>query len=472
MKNSSATMWVTPGRDLSGPDFLRALFLLLDEFGLRYCVLHSWEGLPSHLPSDLDLAVHPQDQPKLALLFRQLLERGYQPVQSLNYFAGAYYFVFSWLESGASKFVAVDIIFEHRRSGLILASGESLVAGRRRYGEFWIPDESTEFAYLIAKKTWKGKISERQAAHLKVLVEQIGRASAEQLAGKIFLGDLNTLVVHACCEGSLDQVLKRVQYQPRVTSLVRHPLNLLRFLFAEAQRVVRRWFHPTGLFVAVFGPDGAGKSTLIDNLVRQVGPAFRRYRVFHWRPMLLWRRNSDGPVTDPHARPGHPLWWSVARAFAHLMDYWLGYALVIRPLLARSGLVIFDRYFEDLLVDSKRYRYGGPLWLMRLLRPLTPKPDLVFILDAPEEIILSRKREVTLEEVKRQRERYVALAKDFACSRILAADLPISELSDQASSAVAEYLSQRFRRREGDWLKVPPQSVESPRSDRVSRSSL
>ena len=45
----------------STPDFLRRLFRLLNEFGVRYCVIHSWEKLPEHLGSDLDLAVHPAD---------------------------------------------------------------------------------------------------------------------------------------------------------------------------------------------------------------------------------------------------------------------------------------------------------------------------------------------------------------------------------------------------------------------------
>src|SRR5271154_1419769 len=46
----------------STADFLRQLFRLLNEFSVRYCVIHSWEGLPEHLPSDLDLAVHPDDK--------------------------------------------------------------------------------------------------------------------------------------------------------------------------------------------------------------------------------------------------------------------------------------------------------------------------------------------------------------------------------------------------------------------------
>ena len=98
--------------------------------------------------------------------------------------------------------------------------------------------------------------------------------------------------------------------------------------------------------------------------------------------------------------------WSAARLFAHFLDYWLGYWLVIRPVLARSCLVVFDRYFDDILIDPERYRYGGPSWLARMLRLLIPKPDLMLVLDAPEEVVLSRKQEIAPEEVQHQRRLY------------------------------------------------------------------
>jgi hypothetical protein len=72
-----------------------------------------------------------------------------------------------------------------------------------------------------------------------------------------------------------------------------------------------------------------------------------------------------------------------------------------------SGLIMFDRYFQDLLVDPIRYRYGGPMWLPRLLNAFVPPPDLLLlVLDAAEEVILSRKRELPPVELRRQRASY------------------------------------------------------------------
>lgn len=431
--------------DLSQANFLRTLFQLFDEHWIRYCVLHSWEGLPESLSSDLDLAIHPKDAGKLPRIFADLLGKGYTPVQDLNYFVNAHYFVFCWLEGTRTKYAALDIIFEHRRSGLIVPSGEALVAGRRKQDIFWISDPPTEFAYLLAKNTWKGGARLRHVQRLKLLVSELGSAEAEKIAGELFGQRWKKRVIEACASGQVNELFKRMRRLPWWTSLSSNPLKLITYLLADGVRRIRRWFHPTGLFIALFGPDGVGKSTLASELSEFLGPAFRTLRVFHWRPGFF--EGSSTPVTRPHDQSPRGSFGSAAHALAFALDYWLGFAFIVRPLLARSGLVIFDRYFYDLFVDPRRYRYAGPVWLARVLSPFIPKPDLVLFLDAPEEVILSRKREVAPEELSRQRESYLKEAGELPNARVIDATLPLPQMRAQVSQLVTEYLMQRFESR-------------------------
>jgi thymidylate kinase len=434
--------------------FLHLLFRLLDENGIRYCVLHSWEGLTDDLPSDLDLAVHPRDRARLPLVFQGLAAAGYNPAQCLNYFAKADYFVFLWFEGIELRSLAVDIIFEHRRSGLISLLGEELVASRIRHRDFWVASPQVEFTYLLAKRTWKGTASPRQARRLKVLAELLGPEQAAKLAGKIFLGGLKRRVVDACVDGSIDELLGSISAQPWRTGLLRHPLGLIRFLLGEGLRIVRRWFQPTGLFVVVLGPDGVGKSTVVGRLTEALGPCFRRQRIFHWRPMVIAPQKETGmPATDPHDEPPRGALGSIVALLAIFLDYWLGFAFVLRPFLARSGLIVFDRYYHDLLVDPIRYRYGGPMWLAKFLARFIPPPDLLFlVLDAGDEVILSRKREVPPKELRRQREGYRQFTVGSKKATLVNAERGIERTLGEATQFVVEFLTQRFQRRHARWL--------------------
>jgi thymidylate kinase len=452
IKKGESTIAVEQLPSLSG--FLRLLFQQLEECEVRYCVLHSWEGLPQELPSDLDLAVHPVDRAKLPLVFGRLQAEGYRLVQCLNYFAQAYYFVFVWFEDEGLKSVAVDVIFEHRRSGLISLSGEELIAGRRRIDDFWVASPATEFAYLLAKRTWKKSAPPHHTQRLRALVETLGQAEAEKLAGKVFVGKLKAEVVAACAHRSLDKLVRRISLQPWWTSLLRHPLGLMRFLFGEALRVISRCLQPTGLFVVVLGPDGVGKSTLVSQLTPTCGACFRRHRLYHWRPMVIASQKETGvPVTNPHDKLARGTLASVAALLLVFLDYWLGYLLVLRPFLARSGLIVFDRYFPDLLVDPLRYLYGGPMWLPKVLSRLVPRPDLLFlVLDAEDEVILSRKHEVVLEELRRQRAGYRQFTEQEGKARLIKTDQGIGWTVGEASRFIVEHLARRFERRHSGWL--------------------
>ncbi len=76
--------------------------------------------------------------------------------------------------------------------------------------------------------------------------------------------------------------------------------------------------------------------------------------------------------------------------------------------------VFFDAngdHYDDLLVDSKRYRFGGSIKLAKWVRNFIPKPELYIILTADADVIYQRKQEVPLEELKRQITEYRKLGE-------------------------------------------------------------
>ena len=433
-------------RKRSEADLLSILFRKLDDNGVRYCVLHSWESLPNAIGTDLDIGVHPNDKEKLAVTLAEVRTNGYVPVQSLNYFVNAYYLVFAWFEEEVARFAALDIIFEHRRGGLIVPNGEALVASRRREKTFWIPDPATEFAYLLSKKTWKQFVAAKQVRRLQSLVTILGTSKAEHVAEQLFGQQMSRQVIAAITAGTIGGLIPKLGWQTWGTSFRRNPFKAVRYVVEDAWRKLQRWEHPTGLLVAFVGPDGVGKSTVISRVKHIVSKPFRREKVFHWRPGIIRKGQLQvGPVS-PHQHPPRTALKSSAFLLVQFIDYWLGYILRIRPLLARSTFVLFDRYFYDIQTDPLRFRFGGPMWLPRLLGKFVPRPDLLFVLDAPERAILDRKQELGFQEIQRQRAEYGLLTKQLRNTTVISTAADIEAATNVLSSVLVDFLAKRFQR--------------------------
>jgi len=129
---------------------------------------------------------------------------------------------------------------------------------------------------------------------------------------------------------------------------------------------------------------------------------------------------------------------------------------------ARSTLVLHDRHLVDAFVDPRRHRYGGPLWLLRLIWRLIHKPDLVILLDAPPGVIQARKQEVPFEETARQREAYLSLIETMKDGHVVDAARPLERVISDVNDIILRHLAARIARRSGLGAKFAP---PAPRFD-------
>ncbi len=228
----------------------------------------------------------------------------------------------------------------------------------------------------------------------------------------------------------------------------------------------RRWLFPKGLFLVVLGPDGVGKSTTIRCLQLELEKHFGHCRTERWRPGLIRKVTPDTGNRIPHAKvPRGPVSSAIA-ILGLALDFSLGYVVSAHPAMARSEAVIFDRYFHDLLIDPKRYRYAGPMWLPHLLsRWIPPRQAIFVVLDADEDLILSRKQELPLHELKRQRLAYKAFAARVPQAMIIRTDKPVDEIVSEIVVNILAIRNSRSATAAGNW---PPQDVnlasQSPES--------
>jgi thymidylate kinase len=189
-------------------------------------------------------------------------------------------------------------------------------------------------------------------------------------------------------------------------------------------------------FIAFLGCDGSGKSAVLDRLTDRFQMQGWNVVRGHWRPVATTLEKPDtSGADDPHGKQPR----GGAASFAKLgwlwLNWWIGWLGSLRQ-ASRSGVVLFDRYHADLLVDPRRYRYGGPMWIARGASRLMPQPDLVIFLDADPDTLLSRKQEVGREALQESRNAYLQLAASNPKVQVVDASKPLTEVVDAVDALI------------------------------------
>jgi len=433
---------------------LTRVFEELDRAGIPFCVTHGYEGFPEAIASDVDCIMPAAVLPRrLAELLHAKRERiGAELVQWLG--DDAHYVVLAGRgPDGSPQLLALHVSSSLRAGVRELYSAEDFQRDCRRRGPFWIPAPAVAFGSLLSRRVLKGVIDDGHARRLGDLYRDDEAGCRRELA-RLWPGPGPgaTALAHAAEVGDWSAI------RPILRALRRELAGppSLKTLASGVQRGaaglrdrVARWRRPCGLHVVFLGPDGVGKSTIIDAVSGDLRPAFAAtaYRTF--APMLTRRPPPAGRGPKPHAMKIRSRPASYAKAAYWLAYYTVGYVPTAHRDKARAALIINHRYLVDALVDPRRYRYSGPVGLLRLIWRVAPKPDMIVVLDAPAEVIQARKQEVPPEETARQLSRYRALVASQPGACLVDADRPPGEVAIDVEDRILRMLAARVRRRLG-----------------------
>ncbi len=195
------------------------------------------------------------------------------------------------------------------------------------------------------------------------------------------------------------------------------------------------------LFFAFLGCDGSGKSAVIRGLKERLANDDLTVVTGHWRPRAFSREaTAEGLVVadNPHGEVPRACLSSILKLGWLAANWWFGW-IRLKNKLGKSGVLLFDRYHADLLVDSRRYRYGGPMVLAKWATRLMPQPDIVFFLDADPQVLLSRKQEVGKEALKVAREKYLALCKTHPRFTTVDASQSLDQVIDEIYQQIVKF---------------------------------
>jgi len=370
-------------------------------------------------------------------------------VQLLQHELTAYYFVLTWQEHNTWYYLKLDICSDYMCNSKCMIKAEELLDRKIKDEStgFYIPYPANNFIYYLIKKINKCSISEEQFSYLCSNREYCTDCELDSL--KVFWSEEQSeKIISILRENDL------TAFQNNISSL-RDSLNkTIRASFfnvlKEQRRLIKRILKPTGLWLAIYGPDGCGKSSVIEKLQPILLPAFRRTQTIHFRPRLGSSPSyTSEPVLDPHAsKPRNPL-SSILKLGYYGADYIVGYFVKVLPAKICSTLFIFDRYYDDIIIDQKRYCYGGPIFLLKWLRFFIPKPDLIFCLDAAPEILQARKAEVSFEECKRQREAYKELVLKLKNGYVIDSSQALNQVVNDVQSIILEHMNNKIEQQIG-----------------------
>ena len=272
---------------------------------------------------------------------------------------------------------------------------------------FYTATKDDEYDYYINKKAFKKDKTDTFITYIKQIKPELSRKEMESF------------------------YKNRSTYFSSVKFKLKYYLNKLA-LFINRTTTKQR------LTIAFLGPDGSGKSTIIDSIKSK--NLFRKTKVFHLKPI---KTSGKKATENPHESQEYSKMLSLVKLLYFVFQYNTGWFVNILKYRIASSLIIFDRYYYDLLADPKRYRFSGSKRSIKFIGAIIPKPDLTFVLVTDAEIIYKRKQEIAFETLKEQIALYNEMGqlKNTHCIDV---NKPVIDISNQIIEIIAKRMHDGF----------------------------
>lgn len=417
-------------------------FHALNKTGITYAITGRTEQYPADIYSDIDIVI-PKERVKDFLVFMHDLENEEMNwIQLISHESTAYYCIIALSDGNNHILIKPDVCTDYFRNGSLFLEASYLLTNNILNPKgFYVMAPEKEFIYYLLKKIDKGTISSEQFQHLADQWKE--NPTACLIASDPFFSKSNQLLLQQIFDSNDEPILiKSISAFKKDlhNNLTFNGIHFLDRIKNRMSRIVK----PTGLVVAFMGPDGSGKTTIINGVKESLTEAFRQNKQYHLFPK---EAKEVAPTIDPHNQKPRGELGSIAKLFYFLGLYFFGYWCKIYPLKIKSTLIIFDRYYHDILVDPRRYRNSAGNYWTKLVAYFVPKPDVWILLDVPATIIQQRKSEVSPEESARQVIAYRKLFEKLANAYVINANQTPEQVIYDTEEVLIQYLKNRTLKR-------------------------
>ena len=421
------------------------LIAIFERYDLPYALVGRTETYPDEIGSDVDIVIPKNKAREFHHIIWDLEKlENTKIIQCFQHETVAFYYIAVHFSETGPLFIQPDVCTDYYRKGRKLLSAEDLLKDCRKskQGTFNVLASHKEFIYYLLKKIDKRNLSLEQFDHIRnCFLENPEKALQE--AQKFFTPQALQVVERCMLDNDLQGMIDNFAF---LQQGIHHTHQKAFYdVIKDGFLKLRRIMHPTGFVVAFLGPDGSGKTTVINAFKYSIAPAFRRMEQYHLFPKA--KKGESVVNTDPHHQKPRSPWLSFLKLCYFIVLYNTGWLKLVLPKKIRSTLVIFDRYYQDILVDPLRYRNGCSKGLTRFMGKLLPQPSIWFVLDAPAEVIQARKSEVPLEETERQCKAYRSFAESQKNAFIIDTNRPVNVIAEEVCRHLSDALNERAHNR-------------------------
>ena len=385
----------------TAPELLAALFGHLN-VNSEYAVLRNFEGLPEKNNSrDIDIIIERKAYKKQKNALIALLEKhNWKIITYLNSDR-----VVTWVcgcinQESDVEIIQLDFFFNTSLFGVRLINAKEFLANREFNGKIYHVNKDFEFLDKYLYDRVVGAEYPQKYSHVKDAVRD-SKVVSEKL--KKVLGARS---IEECDRCSGKKML--------LHAAMRNPFATLgRFIKFEYHRIKNYICSNTGFSIGFTGPDGSGKTTVIDTILERIAPVFKTaHKYYHFRPALFGnlgevahsagiKKEVDRNYSDPHRGGKTGKVSSFLRLCYYSLDYIIGYFAKVKSITRITRVVVFDRYYTDIICDSRRSRiYLSPKFLYWWGKLFIPTLSYNILLTASCDTILARKRELDEEGIK------------------------------------------------------------------------
>lgn len=424
------TLMVTPTKssDTLEHSVLARLFSDLSGGAIAYAVLRNHEHLPFSVGArDIDVVVRP-DHLRKAIVIVVKLAKDFN-LRFANHYADermTQITLMRRLNEGMFD-LKIDFFTSSQALGIELLSAGDMLTDLRFHNGIPVVSEMVllldKFLFhLVVGKPVHPKYDARfgrivrghQQGLERYLVSLLGRREAERLIRAMATDAASALEPLTPFKRlGLWLALSRRQRTGRLSLMAR-------FLWQRIRNRVR----PHGLLLSVSGPDGSGKTTVIDLALAELRQLYGEngVRYHHFRPTVLPRiaemakaggalDKVDADYAQPHRAAPSGFAGSLVRLGYYAMDYLVGYVRLVHPALKDRRIVLFDRYYHDMICDPGRSRIRLPDWCLRAVGRVLSLPRFSFFIRVAPEVARRRKQELSVEQISDLNRRYGDLVR-------------------------------------------------------------